>query len=197
MPTNLNALIRYKQIDICLRNRHNPPNIEKLREVCSEALGEYRGIYREISERTIRDDIRVMKSDMLGFNAPIVSEGGYYYYSDPNYSIFNISVSNLELLKEIFQILIQAKELIRSKKLLYVLSELSSLTNIDLPLKVQEEIKEIEKYSPNFSISGKRKDECIFYDHFLHPKIEEIQEDYFIGESYSVSYKLAKIFELL
>lgn len=78
MPTNLNALIRYKQIDKCLHNRYVPCTIARLQEACSEALGEHRGIYRQISERTIRDDLRVMKSDMLGFNAPIVFKGGYY-----------------------------------------------------------------------------------------------------------------------
>lgn len=71
MPTNLNALIHYKTIDHCLSNRHRQWSIDDLIKASSEALGEHRGVYKPISKLTICDDIRVMRSSMLGFDAPI------------------------------------------------------------------------------------------------------------------------------
>jgi hypothetical protein len=102
MPSNLNALIRYKQIDKSLRNPYVNCTIERLRTVCSDALKEFRGRENMVSERTIRDDIRVMRSEILDFNAPIVFENGKYFYSENDYSIFNISIKQMELLKDVF-----------------------------------------------------------------------------------------------
>ena len=120
MPANLNALIRYNQIDKCLKNPFTDCTIYKLREVCSEALNEYRGINRLISERTIREDIRVMRSDILGFNAPIVFEDGRYIYGIPHFNLFNRSIPNREILKEIFFFL-------KNKKLLVSVASRTSM----------------------------------------------------------------------
>ena len=110
MPTNLNALIRYKQIDACLRNPYVKCTIERLQEVCSEAMGEFRGIYKLVSERTIRDDIRVMRSNILGFNAPIEFEDGNYIYYKEDYSIFKTPVTEVQLLKDILKILLERND---------------------------------------------------------------------------------------
>lgn len=101
MPTNLNALIRYKTIDTLLQGGAFYYSIDKLQLACSEALAEYRGIYKMVSERTIRDDIRVMRSDILGYNAPIVVKEGRYTYANPNFSIQNTSVASNKLLLEL------------------------------------------------------------------------------------------------
>ena len=101
MPTNLNALIRYKTIDTLLKGGGVFYSIEKLQLACSEALAEHRGVYKMVSERTIRDDIRVMRSDMLGYNAPIVVKEGRYTYANPNFSIQNTSVASNQLLLEL------------------------------------------------------------------------------------------------
>ena len=108
MPANLNALIRYKVIDRCLSNPYICCSINKLREICTEALTESRGWNKKndlISERTIRDDIRVMRSDIFGFNAPIVFEDGCYRYSDPEYTIFSITIHQKSLLEDILSVL--------------------------------------------------------------------------------------------
>jgi len=110
MPTNLNALIRYKQIDACLSNPFSNCTIEHLREVCTQSLGENRGVYKKVSERTIRDDIRVMKSDMLGFNAPIAFKDGCYVYTDPDFSIFSTPLTEKKLLKDILTMLLAERE---------------------------------------------------------------------------------------
>jgi len=127
MPTNLNALIRYKQIDACLRNPYVDCTIEKFREVCTHAMGEFRGIYKKVSERTIRDDIRVMRSNMLGFNAPIEFENGKYVYTEKEFSIFKIPLTELSLLKDVFSILSQEK--INSPNIDKLLSQISILIN--------------------------------------------------------------------
>ena len=88
MPVNKNALIRYKTIDKCLRNRYRRWTIEDLVDACSDALYEMEGIDKGVSMRTVQGDIQIMRSDKLGYNAPIeVYENKFYRYADPEYSI--------------------------------------------------------------------------------------------------------------
>lgn len=94
MPVNRNALIRYKTIDNCLRNPFRRWTLDDLIEACSEALAEYEGIYKGISRRTIQADIQMMRSEKLGYNAPIiVVDKKYYTYEDLDYSITNSPLS--------------------------------------------------------------------------------------------------------
>ncbi len=98
MPVNRNALIRYKTIDTCLRNRRRKWTIEDLIEKVSEALYEYEGIAKGISRRTIQADIQLMRSNKLGYNAPIIiKEKKYYTYEDGEYSITNIPLNEQDL----------------------------------------------------------------------------------------------------
>ena len=109
MPTNLNALLRYKTIDQCLSNSFLECTIEILISKCNEALTEQQTSETSISERSIRNDIRIMRSDALGFNAPIIVKNGVYSYETPGFSIFSRPVKEVELLEgfcfEYFQIL--------------------------------------------------------------------------------------------
>ena len=88
MPANKNALIRYKTIDRCLRNRYRRWTLDDLVEACSDALYEMEGILRGGSVRTVQADIQMMRSDKLGYNAPIeVYDGKFYRYAEADYSI--------------------------------------------------------------------------------------------------------------
>jgi predicted DNA-binding transcriptional regulator YafY len=112
MPVNRNALIRYRTIDNCLKNRQRRWTLEDLIEACSEALYEYEGIDKGVSRRSIQMDIQFMRSDKLGYNAPIVVlEKKYYTYEDPDYSIANIPLTDQDLgkLTEVVGILKQFK----------------------------------------------------------------------------------------
>jgi predicted DNA-binding transcriptional regulator YafY len=112
MPVNRNALIRFRTIDNCLRNRQRRWTLEDLIEACSEALYEYEGIDKGVSRRSIQMDIQMMRSDKLGYNAPIVVlEKKYYTYDDPDYSITNIPLTDQDLgkLTEVVGILRQFK----------------------------------------------------------------------------------------
>lgn len=44
MPANKNALIRYKTIDNCLRNRYRRWTLDDLVEACSDALYDMEGM---------------------------------------------------------------------------------------------------------------------------------------------------------
>ena len=92
MPHIKNALIRYRVIDKLLRSRSRPfPSKQDLRHACEEEL--YGAITGEhISDSTIEKDLYAMRMEM---DAPIKykkSEEGYYY-SDPNFSIHEIPLS--------------------------------------------------------------------------------------------------------
>lgn len=97
MPKNRNALMRIHTIDSCLRRRNRLWTIEDLVEACEEALYEYEGI-SEISTRTIRRDLQLMRSEKLGYNAPIiVKDKKYYTYEDPDFSITKLPLSKEDL----------------------------------------------------------------------------------------------------
>lgn len=112
MPVNRNALIRYKTIDQCLRNRYRKWSLDDLVEACSETLYEYEGIEKGVSKRTVQLDLQMMRSEKLGYNAPIiVTEKKYYTYEDPAYSITNIPLTDQDLnkLTEVIEVLKQFK----------------------------------------------------------------------------------------
>jgi predicted DNA-binding transcriptional regulator YafY len=99
MPANKYALLRYRVIDRCLRDKGRLyPSREDLREACEEAL--YGAGASAISLSTIDKDIWAMKNEgELGYHAPIEFsrfERGYYY-SDPNYSINEVSLAEDDL----------------------------------------------------------------------------------------------------
>src|SRR5678815_1295954 len=98
MPVNRNALIRYRSIDKCLQNRRRKWTIEALIDACNDALYEYEGIEKGVSIRTIRLDLNAMRSDKLGYSAPIiVKDKKYYTYEDADYSIANIPLTAQDL----------------------------------------------------------------------------------------------------
>ena len=99
MPVNKNALLRYKIIDRSLRNRYRRWTIEDLVDAVSDALYDMEGIRKGISLRTVQADIQMMRSDKLGYNAPIeVYDQKFYRYADPNYSITELPLTNEDVM---------------------------------------------------------------------------------------------------
>ncbi|MFC6101428.1 helix-turn-helix transcriptional regulator [Olivibacter domesticus] len=112
MPVNRNALIRYRIIDQCLQNRFKKWTLDDLIEACSDAIYEYQGIDTGVSRRTVQSDIEMMRSNKLGYEAPIVVvDKKYYTYSDKNYSITNIPLNqqDMQVLSEVSGLLKQFK----------------------------------------------------------------------------------------
>lgn len=100
MAVNKNALIRYKTIDKCLQNNFRQWTLNDLIEAVSDALYEYEGKDVDVSKRTVQLDLQMMRSDKLGYNAPIVVyDRKYYRYEEENYSITNSPISNQDLSK--------------------------------------------------------------------------------------------------
>lgn len=98
MATNKNALIRYRTIDKCLQNRSRKWTLQDLIDECSDVLYEYEGKDTYVSKRTVQLDIQLMRSDKLGYNAPIVVyERRYYTYAEEDYSITDIPLTGLDL----------------------------------------------------------------------------------------------------
>ena len=128
MPANLNALIRYKTINSCLHGGRRKWSIDELIDACSDALAESRGRYESVSERTVRDDIRVMRSDILGFNAPIEQNKGLYFYSDPGYSIMSVSITDSGLASQIINLLSELKTTVNHPELEGILEKLRYMT---------------------------------------------------------------------
>lgn len=113
MAQNKNALIRYKTIDKCLQNHFRKWTLEDLITACSDALYEYEGRDVNVSKRSIQLDIQLMRSDKLGYNAPIVVYSKKYYkYEDESYSITNIPLTenDMNVLSETVEMLKQFKD---------------------------------------------------------------------------------------
>ncbi|TDG37112.1 WYL domain-containing protein [Pedobacter changchengzhani] len=99
MPANLDALLRYHTIDLCLQNRFKKWTCEDLANACADYADEVapRDSRSIPSKRTIQQDIKVMRSADLGYFAPIKNESGCYYYEDEKYSIKNVTLSKLDV----------------------------------------------------------------------------------------------------
>ncbi len=123
MATNKNALIRYRTIDKCLQNTGRKWTLEDLIDYCSDALQEYEGKDSFVSKRTVQLDIQTMRSDKLGYNAPIeVYQRKFYRYSIPNFSITDIPLTEMDL-----DILTESMEMLRQFKNVSLFSELNGV----------------------------------------------------------------------
>lgn len=95
MPINRATLIRISTIDKCLQNHYRRWTISDLIEACTEALEEFEGRSTPVSRRTFQNDLALMRSDRLGYNAPIVvRENKYYEYEDPDFSITHLPLND-------------------------------------------------------------------------------------------------------
>lgn len=127
MSQNKNALLRYRTIDRCLRNTGRQWTLQDLVDACSDALYEYEGKQDSVSVRTVQLDIQMMRSDRLGYEAPIeVYDRKYYRYSDPDYSISNrpLSQHDIDVLNRTIDLLRQFDEFDRYHDMADVVSRL-------------------------------------------------------------------------
>jgi hypothetical protein len=113
MTVTKNALIRYKTIDKCLQNHYRHWTLVNLMEACSDALYEFEGKDVNVSKRTVQLDIQLLRSDKLGYNAPIeVYDRKYYRYKDPDYTITDIPLTpnDMNVLSETMNMLKQFQD---------------------------------------------------------------------------------------
>lgn len=190
MASNKNALIRYKTIDYCLRNNFKKWTLDDLIEACSDALYEYEGKDVNVSKRTIQLDIQLMRSDKLGYNAPIeVYERRFYKYAEPDYSITNIPVTDndIKVMNDAIQLLRQFKDFSLFKEMNGVLQRLedsvySSQENKKsiIHLDKNEQLKGLEFIDPIYAAIQQKKAIKVTYQSFsahqpndmiLHPQL--------------------------
>jgi predicted DNA-binding transcriptional regulator YafY len=110
VPANRNALLRYRTIDRCLQNTGRRWALDDLIEAVSDALYEFEGRQVDIARRTVQLDIQMMRSDRLGYNAPIeVYDRKYYRYAEPGFTITDSPLSEQDVgrLREVVAMLKQ------------------------------------------------------------------------------------------
>lgn len=96
MAGNIQALIRYRTIDRCLRRTHRRWTWRELSRACGAELRERLGDHiDDPSRRTIFTDIQNMRDGIFGYEAPITYDHGRksFYYADPHFSISQIPLS--------------------------------------------------------------------------------------------------------
>ena len=125
MPINKSILIRLTTIDKCLQNCYRRWTLDDLIEACSDALYEYEGRCESISRRTIQSDLQLLRSEKLGYNAPIiVVDRKYYTYEDKDYSITKLPISSEE-----FSVLTEAMDVLKHFQMFSQFSAASGLIN--------------------------------------------------------------------
>ena len=123
MAINKNALIRYKTIDKCLQNNYRKWTLDDLIAACSDALYEYEGRQVNVSKRTVQLDIQMMRSDKLGYNAPIVVYAKKYYkYEDTDFSITDIPLTETDM-----NVLFETVEMLKQFKDFSLFSDLGGI----------------------------------------------------------------------
>jgi predicted DNA-binding transcriptional regulator YafY len=96
MSTNKHAIIRYRTIDRCLRERNKKWNWKSLADACAVEIMNVTEQNVKLSERTIKGDLAEMRSnDILGYNAPIEYDRREksYYYADSDFSIVETPIN--------------------------------------------------------------------------------------------------------
>ena len=166
MAQNKNALIRYKTIDKCLQNKYKQWTLQDLVDACSDALYEYEGRDVNVSLRTTQLDIQLMRSDKLGYNAPIeVYEKRFYRYADEDYSITNIPLTenDMTILNESVEMLKQFKNFSLFNDLNGVIQRLEDTIYVEkthqsaiIHLDKNEQLKGLEHFDPIYQAIIKR-----------------------------------------
>lgn len=184
MPANKNALIRFKTIDNCLSNRYRRWTLDDLVEACSDALYEMEGITKGVSVRTVQSDLQIMRSDKLGYNAPIeVYDHKYYRYSDPDYSIMNMPMSKneYELLHEAVDMLSELGDFDHFAQISDMVGRLRDVLSRNnghakpiIHFDSVPGLRGLHMLNPLYNHIAKRHTLCVAYQSFKSPKPMEI-----------------------
>ena len=183
MAVNKNALIRYKTIDKCLQNNFRQWTLNDLIEAVSDALYEYEGKDIDVSKRTVQLDLQMMRSDKLGYNAPIVVyDRKFYKYDDDDFSIVNIPVTNkdVKIMNEAIQLLKQFKDFSLFKEMDGVLQRLE-----DSVYSSQKDKRAIIHLDKNEQLKGLEFID-VLYDAIQNQKVIEVTYQSFNARNASV-----------
>lgn len=187
MPKNKNALIRYRVLDRCFRNRHKRYYIEDLIDACNQELNEYNG--SSVSKRQVQDDIIFMESS-AGYEIDLerCREGHrvYYRYKDPDFSIMNLPMSQdeAEQLSETIQMLSRFKGLPQFAWMDEVFVRLKDSFQLDgsisgsVSFAQNPDLKGIEHFAPLFDAIIRKQVLTINYSRFGKPCVPRVLHPY-------------------
>lgn len=187
MLTTKHQLIRYNKLDRCFQNYGREYTIDDLLAAVNDAIIEYDPNSEGIQIRTLRKDIRFMKSES-GYNAPIEaikgSNGSYYYrYTDKNFSINNSPLNDTEAeqLKNAISILNRFEG---SPEFEWV-NQLGPLLNDKFGLKNQD--KKVMSLESNIDYKGYDYITTLF-NAIINKKVLKINYEPFGKEPYEVTF---------
>lgn len=176
MSINKLALIRYRAIDECLQNNFRNWTLDDLIEKVSAAVYEYEGITTGVSRRTIQGDIQLMRSDKLGYNAPIiVRDKKHYAYDEAGYSITRSPINHADVGKmhEIVSVLKQFNGFSYFEEMSEMIAKLenhlhksTSQSRNCIQFESNRQLKGIEHINPLYQAILNRKPLLIEYQSF-------------------------------
>lgn len=193
MPANLQALVRLKAIDKCLKDKSKKYALADLLETVNESLLLYKSNSDTVSERTLYGDLQFLKNDVYGFNAPIhrTNELGYHYTKD-NFSIFNTEFnrSDVEQIKDVIISLRDISSKDHFDGLNQALIAMEEVLNINVPSNEQNTIffenslnAEGQKWiTPIHKAIREKKTLNIDYQPFDKPSLNHFLCPYFLKE---------------
>ena len=177
-----NALIRYRIIDKCIRNKFKPfPSKEELRKSCEENLfGNDEG--ENISDSTIEKDLFYMRME---HDAPIKYSKKYggYFYEDEKYTLDGspLTEADLEAIKFAANTLIQFKEVEMFKQFGFAIDKIFDRVNISSNPQ-EKDIAELVQFEMAISTKG---------NEYLSPLLTAIRQKKIIQFDYE-SFQTAK-----
>lgn len=139
MPVSLNALRRYRILDRCLKDKSRIYQAEDLleaihREFISEGLSD-----KKPSRRTLDYDLSHLRQGKIGKEAPIsYSPESGYYYEDPHFSLFSITIPS-RAIKDLTQAILLLKQITQEDQLPGIVQSINLLeTELQLQIDLSD-----------------------------------------------------------
>ena len=192
MPSNKRASFRYRILNQCFSNRGRRKwTLDELIEEVSQCLQEDYSADLTVSKRTIQGDLNIMRSEKpRGFNAPIECHAGYYFYSDPNYSIEKnaLGLEEQDILREAVRLLRQLPGLPQLPALEMLLKRVNCTNPVSVisPALIQFEtnpaVQGLEWLGPIYKTIAEQQVLLIEYHPFTEDPLEILIHPYLLKE---------------
>lgn len=186
MFTTKHQIVRYNKLDRCFQNFGKEYSIDDLLIAVNDAIIEFDPDSTGIEIRTLRKDIRFMRSP-AGYDAPIEtfkgSKGFFYRYSDKTFSIYKSPLNDTEAeqLKKAVSILQRFEG---SPEFEWV-NEIAPLLNDKFSLKSQE--KEVMSLESNIDYKGYKLITPLF-NSIINKTVIKIKYEPFNTPEYEITF---------
>lgn len=212
MPKTSLPAFRHRVIDACVRNTARNWSKDDLITEINSKLREHHGI-DGICEKTFYNDLSEMRAlKPRGYDAPLKCVNGYYIYTDPTYSISEISLSedDINSINDAVDILSQFKQLPIHYELSLVQEKILGFTiqhedNDQIIEFENQSVKGIEFLTPLYKVIQEKKAIRVSYQSFKSTETHEyIVHPYYLKQyrhrwyliSYCETHKLITTYSL-